>query len=178
MARAGPLCVLVTLLVLPTAAPAQNPPTGEERARIIDAARELMRQAGLAGFITVGDDGHPQARVVDAFPPEADMTIWIATNPVTRKVAQVRRDPRVTLLYTDPGGTGYVTILGTAAVVDDSLEKARHWKEAWSPFYQDKNRGDDYVLIRVTPQRLQIVSYAHGLLNDPKTWRPVALEFP
>ena len=49
MARPGPLCVLLTLLLLPTPAPAQNPPNGEERAKIIDAARDLMQQAGLAG---------------------------------------------------------------------------------------------------------------------------------
>jgi hypothetical protein len=34
------------------------------------------------------------------------------------------------------------------------------------------------VLVKVTPARLEIVSYAHGLLNDPATWRPLAVEFP
>jgi len=29
----------------------------------------------------------------------------------------------------------------------------------------------------VKPRRFEIVSQNHGLINDPKTWRPVAIEF-
>jgi general stress protein 26 len=36
---------------------------------------------------------------VNRFPPEEDMTVWIATSTLTRKVQQIRRDPRVTLYY-------------------------------------------------------------------------------
>jgi hypothetical protein len=49
--------------------------------------------------------------------------------------------------------------------------------EDWAAFYTDKNRGDDYVLIRVRPRRLEIVNYRDGLLNDPKTGRPIVVEF-
>jgi len=152
-------------------------PATVERSVAIKAAGELMGKARFCALVTVGHDGHPQARVVDPFAPEGDMTVWIATNPVTRKVAQIKKDPRVTLFYFDPAGPGYVTLLGTAEVVKDATEKAKRWKEDWGAFYTDKNRGDDYVLIRVRPSRLEIVSYGHGLLNDPKTWRPVVVEF-
>lgn len=152
-------------------------PAAVERSAVLKAATELMGKARYCALVTVGLDGHPQARVVDPFAPEEDMTVWIATNPVTRKVDQIKKDSRVTLFYFDPAGPGYVTLLGTAAVVDDSAEKAKRWKDDWVAFYKDKNRGDDYVLIRVKPSRLEIVSYAHGLLNDPKTWRPLTVGF-
>ena len=106
------------------------------------------------------------------------MTVWIATNPVTRKVEQIKKDPRVTLFYFDPSGPGYVTLLARAEVVTDPAEKAKRWKEDWAEFYKDKYRGGDYVLIRCRPIRLELVSYAHDILNDPDTWRPVAIEFP
>jgi len=38
-----------------------------------------------ARLSAIGPDGQPQARIVDPFPPDADSTIWIATNPLTRK---------------------------------------------------------------------------------------------
>lgn len=152
-------------------------PTTVERSVVTKAAAELMEKARFCALVTVGVDGHPQARAVDPFAPEADMSVWIATNPITRKVEQIKKDPRVTLFYFDPAGPGYVTLLGTAQLVNDPTEKAKRWKEDWAAFYADKNHGDDYVLIRVEPQRLEIVSYDHGLLNDPKTWRPVAVEF-
>jgi general stress protein 26 len=75
-----------------------------------------------------------------------------------------------------PSGAGYVTLLGRAVIVTDPAEKARRWKEAWASFYDDRNRGDDYTLIKVTPSRLEIVSLAHNIINDPVTWRPVIVD--
>jgi PPOX class probable F420-dependent enzyme len=170
---------LAAVACLAAASPARaTEPAGPQRPAILKAARELMEKARFCALVTIGEDGYPQARTVDAFAPEEDMTVWIATNAVTRKVAEVGRDPRVTLYYYEPGGPGYVTLQGKATAVRDPAEKAKRWKEDWAAFYREKNRGDDYVLLRVAPFRLEIVSYAHGLLNDPATWRPLAVEFP
>jgi PPOX class probable F420-dependent enzyme len=176
-----PVVVLLAVIAAGVAAPAsaQAPkPGAPDRPALLKAARALMEKARFCALVTNGPSGYPQARAVDAFVPDADMTVWIATNPVTRKVAEVKKDPRVTLYWYEPAGPGYVTLQGRAAVVDDPAEKSRRWKEDWAAFYKDKNRGDDYVLLRVTPVRLEIVSYPDGLLNDPSSWRPLAVEFP
>jgi len=173
----GPALLSMLCLAAPTAAqPA--PRAAPDRAKVLEAAREVMQKARYATLVTLGEDGHPQARVVDPFAPEAGLTVWIATSAVTRKVEQVRRDPRVTLLYFEPASEAYVTILGRAEAVSDPAEKARRWKDEWAPFYKDKNRGDDYLLLRVKPIRLEITSEAHGLMNDPQTWLPVIIDFP
>jgi general stress protein 26 len=69
-----------------------------------------------------------------------------------------------------------VTLLGTATPVDDAAEKARRWKPEWKAFHDDENRGPDYMLIRLDPTRLEILSPAHGLDNYPRTWLPPSLE--
>ncbi len=174
--RIAPL-VLITAAVQ-TVVAQERPSAAPERAAVLQAAREVMEAARYCALITIGPDGHPQARTVDAFAPENDLTVWIGTNRVTRKVGEIRADPRVTLYYFDAGPMNYVTLLGTAEVIDDPAVKAKYWKEAWSSFYEDENRGSDYVLIRVRPVRLEIVSYTHNLINDPETWRPVTIVFP
>lgn len=155
----------------------QDPAPTPSRADILAAAREIMDGAHFCAFITNGEDGQPQAREIDPFAPEDDFTVWMATKASTRKMAQVRRDPRVTLYYQAPNGAGYVTLFGRAAIVTDAAEKAARWKEAWAPLYDDRNRGDDYTLVRVTPVRLEIVSLTHGLVGDPATWRPLSVDF-
>ncbi len=173
------LATLLTVLCLPLTAAGQNPPrTAPGRSEIVKVAMDVMQRARYCALVTIGADGQPQARVVDPFVPEGDLTVWIATKPVTRKVGQIRSDPRVTLFYFDASGPSYVTLLGTAELVADSAAKSTHWTEEWAPFYSDKNRGSDYLLIRVRPHRLELVSYSHGLLNDPQAWRPVILDFP
>lgn len=165
-------------LVLPVNAQRTSPDALADRPSVIRAAREVMQKARYCAFVTLGEDGQPQARVVDPLGPDDDMTVWVGTNPKTRKVAQVGKDSRVTLFYFDAAAPAYVTLIGTAVVSSDPAEKAKHWKNEWSPFYKDQHRGSDFVLLKFKPRRLEIVSQNHGLLNAPVTWRPVTIEFP
>ena len=34
------------------------------------------------------------------------------------------------------------------------------------------------MLIRIVPARLEIVSEPRGMIGDPKTWLPLAIDFP
>jgi general stress protein 26 len=169
----------VALLIVPLGARGQQPapakpqPTREEA---VAAARTIMADARYATLVTLDRTGHPQARIVDPFAPEGDMAIWVATNARTRKVAQIDADPRVTLTYSDPGRQSYVTVLGIASLVRDPAEKAKRWKPEWEAFYEDRNKGDEYLLILGTPQRLEVVSERLGMVNDPVTWRPVIVD--
>jgi general stress protein 26 len=114
---------------------------------------------------------------MDPFPPEPDMSVWLATYHKTRKVGQIRENPRVTLFYLEPTGAGYVTLIGEAQVVDDPAEKARRWKPTWKEFYQDENRGEDYLLIRVVPTRVEVMSMPDKIASEPKGWKPAIITF-
>jgi PPOX class probable F420-dependent enzyme len=152
-----------------------------DRAAVVAAAKTLIGRTPFATLTTLGEDGAPQSRIVEPFPPEDNFTVWIATNSSTRKVRQIQRDPRVTVLYFDQGergdprAPGYVSLIGTATIVRDPAEKSKRWKDAWVGFYKDRNRGEDYTLIRVTPARLEISSPGQGMNNDPATWQPVTI---
>lgn len=142
----------------------------------VAAARTIMAKARYATLVTLGPDGVPQARIVDPFVPEGEMTIWAATTAGSRKVAEVRVNPNVTLLYFDTEARGYVTVVGKAEVVTTRAEKLRYWKDDWATFYKDRNRGDDYVLLKVIATRLELSAPTLGMNNDPVTWRPVIVD--
>jgi len=173
--RAGVAVACWILLAWIAGATAQPAP---DKAKLVAAARGVMQKARYCALVTLGPDGQPQARVVDPLPPEPDLTVWIATNPATRKVSELGRDPRLTLFYFDASGPGYVTLIGTGELVTDPAERARRFKEDWAPFYKDRHRGDDFVLIRARPSRIEIVSARHGVESDPVTWRPTTLDLP
>jgi general stress protein 26 len=153
-------------------APAADP------AAVLKAAREVARKARYATFITIGPEGQPQARIVDALGPDEDFAVWIGTNPATRKVAEIAKDPRVTISFFEPSMPAFVTLIGTATVVTDPSVRAKHWKESWAPFYKNEGRGADFALLKFVPHRLEIVSEKDGFVNEPATWRPVTVDFP
>lgn len=148
------------------------------RATVITAAREIMTAVRYGTLVTIGGGGQPQARIVDAFAPDSALTVWIATNAATRKVAEITRDPRVTLMYFSPSTFEYVTLIGTAVLDSNATHKAAHWKPDWARLYKDEYRGPDYLLIKVTPSRIEVVSMRRGIANDPVTWRPMSVALP
>lgn len=176
-AHRRPLAItyLLAALFFPGLLAASQPaqPTATE---IVKAAERVIERARYCTLITLDQSGQPQARVMDPFPPEEGLVVWMATNASSRKVEQIRRQPGVTLHCFAPADPGYVTLFGTAALVDAPAEKAKRWKQEWSGFYKDAYRGSDYLLIRFAPARLEIVDEVEGMRNDPATWKPVSLE--
>ncbi len=147
--------------------------TGSSRKSLIATAREVMKTARYCALITLDSSGRPQARTMDPFPPEENMLVWLATNPNSRKVAEISHNEHVTLYYFVSEEQAYVSISGRARIVRDPREKARHWKDDWKDFYPDRN----YLLIIVIPEKLELVSVKHGIVGDSIKWTPPMVTF-
>ena len=160
------------LLALPV-----EPLRGQEgqlsEAMVLQAARETMEAARYCFLVTRDEAGRMNARVMDPFLPEDDMTVWLATNASTRKVDQIRKDSRATLAYYDAASMGYVTLLGTARMVDDLDERRNRWKPEWAGFYPDGPTADDYVLIEFMPSRIEVMSFTHEVMSGGAFWPAV-----
>ncbi len=142
---------------------------------LMTAAKEIMNAANTCALITLDEEGLPRVRAMDPFAPESDLTVWFGTNRNSRKVLQIKKDSRVTLYYLANDASGYVTIHGIARLVNDPQEIENRWKEEWEAFYPD--RSTDYLLIKVSPRWMEVISYPHGITGDPVTWQPPKLEF-
>jgi general stress protein 26 len=165
---------LIGLAVVPGVYAQERPDRPVPRDSLLAAAREIVTAARYCALVTVAEDGRLQARAIDAFLPDEHWVIRIGTSRHTRKVDEVARDPRVTLYYFDRGSMSYVTIQGMARLETDPAERERYWKPEWEAFYPD--RETDYVLLTVTPERLEVVSEVRGITGDARTWRPPAVE--
>ena len=111
---------------------------------------------------------------MNPFPPEEDMTVWIATNINSRKVREIRKDPRVCLYYADHyKAIGYVALSGKAVLVDDMQEILKRKRAYWDQAFPGLK---NLVLIKVVPQRLEVINYKAGLNNDPDTFRAPFIE--
>jgi len=156
-------------------APAKAAPApAQERARLIDAAREIMGAQTYCALVTIDETGRPQVRTMNPFPPESDMTVWFATNTRSRKVQEMRRDPRVTLYYADhETAIGYVALAGRAVLVDDMQEILKRKRAYWDQAFPGLK---NLVLVKVVPERLDVLNYKAGTQADPETWRTPSIE--
>lgn len=172
--RRGLAALLIMLLLSASSAGAQSPTRND----VLTAARAIMTTARYATLATIATDGAAaQARIVDPLAPDSNFTIWVATNPATRKVAEVQKRGRATLLYFDATALEYVTLVGTASVVTNATEKQLHWKREWDPFYAKGPSSAEVVLLRIQPMRLEVVSPSRKIVNDTVLWRPPTVQF-
>jgi general stress protein 26 len=136
--------------------------------RLATIARGIMIDVRFAGLTTIDSLGYPNTRTMDALPPTDDFEIWLATNPLSRKVRQIQENTSVALYYPQSGKGNYVTLIGSASIVDDPQSKIEKWREEWAEFYPTK---EDMVLIKVEPIRLEVVSYEHGIISESIDWK-------
>ncbi len=142
---------------------------------LLKIAHAIIDSARCRILVTVDENGKPHAREMDPFKPEENLVVWLGTNPNTRKVRQIADNPNVVMFYYDTRGMSYVSIEGTARLVNDPIEKTKHWKEYWKRYYADRDK--DYILIRIVPSRLEVVSYKHELFWKTESYLPHSVEF-
>lgn len=174
------MCV-AALAALAGDASAQGPaPKGAldtaARTTVLGVARDIIKAARFAALITQEPSSGASARTIDPAPPDSAMVIRFVTNPRSRKVRELARDPRVTLYYFDAKALRYVTVAGRAHQVRDTDEKARLWYAEWTPFYPGRERAA--AMFEVTPVRLEVVSEADRVVGDSVTWAPPVVRFP
>lgn len=161
------LCAI--LFIAATCRSQEKAAASASRDSVIAAARDIIGGQKYCALVTVDSSGQPQIRTMNPFPPDDDMIVWIATNSRSRKVSEIRNNPRVTLYYADHStAAGYVTISGKAVLVDDMNEKLKRKRAYWDQSFPDWKY---LILIKVIPERLDVLNYKRHLLNDSVTWR-------
>ena len=144
---------------------------------VLNVAKQIMTAAGCASLITVDESGLPSSRPVRTFPSDDEFSnITIPTDINSRKTQHVRSNSNVVLSYIDTPSRGYVTITGDAVLNDRLEDKKAAWAEPFSSFWPDGPESEEYLLIDLTPKRMEIRSYTQGVAEEPTHWTPVTLE--
>lgn len=145
------------------------------RDTILVAAREIIKETTYCGLVTIDSTGQPQIRTMNPFPVGDDLVIWFATSRSSRKVGELKANPKVAVYFADHiTAKGYVDISGKAEVIDDKELLVKMKREYWEGI---PNWQDIFVLIKIVPERLEVINYKHGLNNDPKTLRAPSVDF-
>jgi len=145
------------------------------RDTIILAAHEIINETAYCGLVTIDSLGQPQIRTMNPFPVKDDFVIWFATARTSRKVKEIKKNPKVSVYFANHlTAKGYVNINGSASVIDDRELLIKMKRDYWNdiPDWQDR-----FVLIKIIPNSIEIINYKHGLNNDPNTLKAPTISF-
>jgi general stress protein 26 len=128
--------------------------------------RRLVRKVHVAMLTTVDEAGAIHSRPMATCQVETDGALWFFTSIDTQKVHDIQVDRHVSVTYTAPEDERYVSVTGTAQVVQDR-EKMRKLFEpelrAWFPRGLDE---PNIALIRVDVAEVEYWDPRAGKLRD------------
>ena len=159
-------CSILSSAIIPLKLCAQS---SINRDTILIAAREIIKETTYCGLVTIDSTGQPQVRTMNPFPANDELITWFATSRTSRKVREIKNNPRVCVYYADhKSAKGYVNITGIAEVIDDKVLLTKMKREYWESI---PNWQNIFVLIKIVPKTIEVINYKHSLNNDPKTFR-------
>lgn len=168
-----PICILIVLAT--TISSKLYSQSVINRDTMIIAAKEIIKGTSYCGLATVDASGQPQMRTMNPFPVNDELITWFATSRTSRKVKEIKSNPKVCVYYADHSSAkGYVSITGTAEVIDDKELLVKMKRDYWSGI---PNWETTFVLIKIVPKTMEVVNYKHGLSSDPNTLSAPKINF-
>ena len=167
------LVIVLLLASVPLTLQARTPEICRDS--LLSAAREIITEIDNCALISTDSAGIPHVRTMSQFPFSSDFNIWFATSRYSLKVNEIRHNPNVCVYFADHArGNGYVAVNGKAEIIDDPALLVKKKRDYWDGIPGWKEL---FVLIRIVPEKLEVVNYPRGVSNDPKTSKAPSVIF-
>lgn len=118
-----------------------------DRARLI----EILRDAGVVMLTTRSTDGRLSTRPMALARIDDDGTCYFSTSIDTGKLAELRQDPRVQIVFQSK--SRYAVIEGEATTRSDRALIQELWSESWKVWFPEGKDDPDIVIIVLDPER-------------------------
>jgi general stress protein 26 len=123
-----------------------------------------MKESDCVFVSTINEEGFPDIRAMNNMrnleqykrlehlfeDHDKDFMILLSTNTSSAKVAQLRKNPKISLYFKKPGVWQGVTFIGIAEFMGDDVKKAI-WADNMKMYYPNGFADPDHTVIRVFP---------------------------
>ncbi len=108
----------------------------EEMAHELTKVQEIISSIEVGMLTTMQDDGDHRSRPMQTQKLDAEGCLWFLTSRSSHKTEELQKHPNVNVSYADADAQSYVSVVGTASLVDDPAVKEELWStiaKAWFP---------------------------------------------
>ena len=112
---------------------------------------DLIHDIRFAMFMTRHANGHLHSRPVTTQNSklDEDANLWFFMSRRGDPVADLTGDPTVNVVYADPNKDRYVSVSGTASVVDNMAKKQQLWSKLAEAYFPAGITDPDLALVQV-----------------------------
>jgi len=149
--------------------------TDEAREKVWD----LIKDISIALMVTQGSDGRMLARPMGTQEKDSQNRLWFFTDKNSPKVAQIKSNNNILLSYAEPSENRFVSIYGTAHIVEDQAKINELWTKAVEIWFPKGKTDPNIALICVQPESAEYWDapssafvYAYGYVKSKLTGEP------
>lgn len=124
----------------------EQPMTREEAVKTVAG---LIKDIKFAMLVTTTADGHLHARPMTTQQTEFDGDVWFIGAKDSEAVADMRARPQVNVSYADTGSSNYVSIHGTAELVEDRAKLDELWSDMYNMYFEGGKEDPNIQLIKI-----------------------------
>ncbi len=111
---------------------------------------DLIRGIRIAMLTTAAPDGSFDSRpMATQQVEEFDGTVWFLTPGASGKVAEIRNDSHVSLIYADGANSKFVTVKGHATVNRDKAKIHELWNAMYKAWFPEGEDDPNISVLRV-----------------------------
>lgn len=151
--------------------PPESPPLTADH--LLATVEEVLASNPYGFLVSHAAAGH--TRLVHHLTSGNVGELWIGTSPRSRKIADLSASSRVTYAVEDRLCFAYVALYAVAEVVTDAATLEERWVPEFVTFFPDGPLGGDFVMLRLLPWRIELMSFAASIHPEPLGLLPAAL---
>lgn len=122
----------------------------EHTASADDLAKLWTMIKGIrVAMLTSRDGTHLRSRPMAASQSSFDGTLWFFTRASAHKVDEVEALSQVAISYADPSAENYVSLSGTASLVQDPALIEQYWTPLLKTWFPKGKEDPDVALLRI-----------------------------
>lgn len=118
----------------------------------------IMKENSLHAYLATCDGDQPRVRPVSPI-VEDNMSIWVTTYSTSRKVKQIRQNPKICLAFVkQPRGDKTAIVIGEAKIIPNLDEKKKVWDLATFDLSEHFPNGPDsaeFCLLKIVIEKIE-----------------------
>lgn len=120
--------------------------TREEAIKIIAS---IVKDVKFAMLTTISDEGHLHARPMTTQQKEYDGDLWFIGAKDTEGTQNMKARPQVNVSFSNPGQGSYLSVNGTAELVDDRAKLDELWSDMYKIYFPEGKEDPNIQLIKI-----------------------------
>ena len=128
-----------------------------------EGAEKTLEVVPFVALGTCGTDGWPDVRMMAVAAREGVETLWFGTSKETKKIAQLKANPKTVIYGFDPATMREFRLFGRVEMRTDAESRRKVWRDEFLRYFPEGVDSPTLVVLRFVTEHGEYASLGEGM---------------